>query len=105
VQGRYASLKSDYEVTRRHHGKFQIMIHDMWGIDSYNSAEATPYPGDNDSYADFDKFLDTFFDLLKKDNMTDVYWDIWNEPDNGEFGNRGLDRWLEYYVHATKKIK
>lgn len=104
-KGRYESLKSDYDVTRRHGGNFQIMIHDMWGIDSYGSPEEVPYPGDNGSYEDFDNFLDTFFDLLIQDDMVEnIWWDIWNEPDNGEFGDRGLDRYLEYYVHAHQKI-
>lgn len=104
-QGRYASLKSDYEVTRRHGGRFQIMIHDMWGTDSWSSPAATPMPGDNGSYEDFDTFLDTFFALCIKDGIVDnVWWDIWNEPDNGVWSGRGLDRYLEYWGHAHHKI-
>ena len=60
------------------------MIHDMWGIDSYASADETPYPGGYETFADFDNFLDTFFHLLIEDDMTDnILWDIWNEFDNG----------------------
>ena len=82
------------------------MIHDMWGTDSWPSLDATPMPGDNGSYADFDKFLDTLFALLIKDGIiNNVYWDMWNEVDNVDFYNRGLDRWLEYWGHATHKIR
>ncbi|KXH65649.1 hypothetical protein CSAL01_09467 [Colletotrichum salicis] len=74
--GRYEYLKSAYQVTRRHGGNFQIMIHDIWGTDSYPSFAETPMPGDGGSYQDFDNFLDTFFALLKQDGMVDnVWWD------------------------------
>lgn len=105
MQGRYNSLKSDYEVTRRHGGRFQIMLHDMWGTDSWPSMDETPMPGDNGDYTSFDQFLDALFQLCIQDGIVDnVWWDIWNEPDNGEFTNRGLTRYLEYYVHAHQKI-
>jgi hypothetical protein len=81
------------------------MIHDMWGTDFYPSIDATPMPGDNGSYEEFDNFLDTFFGLLVQDNIVDnVWWDLWNEVDNVDFLNRGLDRWLEYWGHAYRKI-
>ncbi|KAF3019770.1 hypothetical protein E8E14_011398 [Neopestalotiopsis sp. 37M] len=103
--GRYESLKADYEVAKRHGARFQIMIHDMWGTDFYPSIDATPMPGDNGSYEEFDNFLDTFFGLLVQDNIIDnVWWDLWNEVDNVDFLNRGLDRWLEYWGHAYHKI-
>ncbi|KAH8663420.1 hypothetical protein BGZ60DRAFT_529697 [Tricladium varicosporioides] len=103
--GRYASLKADYEVTRQHGGNFQIMIHDLWGTDTWPSFEATPMPGDNGSYESFDKFLDTLFALLIQDGIVEnVWWDLWNEVDNVDFLNRGLDRWLEYWGHAYHKI-
>lgn len=82
------------------------MIHDMWGTDSWPSLDATPMPGDNGSYVDFDNFLDTLFALLiEEDIVENVYWDMWNEVDNVDFLNRGLDRWLEYWGHATHKIR
>ncbi|EXF74195.1 hypothetical protein COL5a_001829 [Colletotrichum fioriniae] len=103
--GRYEYLKSAYQVTRRHGGNFQIMIHDMWGTDSYSSFAETPMPGDGGSYEDFDNFLDTFFALLKQDGMVDnIWWDLWNEIDNVDFLDRGIDRWLEYWGHAYHKI-
>ncbi|KAL2882028.1 hypothetical protein SGCOL_002769 [Colletotrichum sp. CLE4] len=103
--GRYEYLKSAYQVTRRHGGNFQIMIHDMWGTDSYPSFADTPMPGDGGSYQDFDNFLDTFFALLKQDGMVDnIWWDLWNESDNVDFLDRGIDRWLEYWGHAYHKV-
>lgn len=81
------------------------MLHDMWGTDSWPSAAETPMPGDNGDYTSFDQFLDALFELCVRDGIVDnVWWDIWNEPDNGEFMNRGLTRYLEYYVHAHQKI-
>ena len=98
-------MKSDYEVTRRHGGNFQIMIHDMWGTDSWPSMDETLMPGDNGSYEDFDEFLDFFFELLIADGITEnIWWDLWNEIDNVNFLNRGIDRWLEYWGHAHHKI-
>lgn len=62
-------------------------------------------PGDSGDYTSFDQFLDALFALCIRDGIVDnVWWDIWNEPDNGEFSNRGLSRYLEYYVHAHRKI-
>lgn len=81
------------------------MLHDMWGIDSWPSIDETPMPGDNGDYTSFDQFLDALFGLCIQDGIVDsVWWDIWNEPDNSEFMNRGLTRYLEYYVHAHQKI-
>lgn len=81
------------------------MIHDMWGTDSWPSLDATPMPGDNGSYADYDRFLDAFFLLLVEDDIIEnVWWDLWNEPDNGLWSDRGLDRYLEYWGHAHHKI-
>ncbi|KAK1638544.1 hypothetical protein BDP81DRAFT_372061 [Colletotrichum phormii] len=103
--GRYEYLKSAYQVTRSRGGNFQIMIHDMWGTDSYPNFAETPMPGDGGSYQDFDNFLDTLFALLKQDGMVDnIWWDLWNEIDNVDFLDRGIDRWLEYCGHAYYKI-
>lgn len=106
-QGRYDSLKADYETARRHNAGFQIMIHDMWGTDTYASFAETPMPGDNGSYEDFDNFMLTFFSKLEADGIDpgSLYWDLWNEVDNVDFLNRGIDRWLEYWGHAYHLIK
>lgn len=83
------------------------MIHDLWGTDTWPSLDATPMPGDNGSYADFDNFMNKLFTDLKRDGVTGdhVFWDLWNEVDNVDFVNRGLDRWLEYWGHAYHLIK
>lgn len=72
----------------------------MQGTNSWPSLDATPMPGNNGSYVDFDKILDTLFAML----IENVYWDMWNEVDNVDFLNCGLDRWLEYWGHKIKSL-
>ncbi|KAK7436398.1 hypothetical protein Landi51_12575 [Colletotrichum acutatum] len=36
--------------------------------------------------------------------VDNIWWDLWNEIDNVDFLDRGIDRWLEYWGHAYHKI-
>ncbi|GME65220.1 glycoside hydrolase superfamily [Neofusicoccum parvum] len=103
--GRYNSFLSNYQESRKYGANVQLLVHDLWGIDSYASLDETPAPGDNDDWSSYDEFLTTLFGLLQSDGAIDgLYWDIWNEPDNGLYLNRGLDRYLAVWGHTYHRI-
>ncbi|KAJ5391724.1 hypothetical protein N7509_007214 [Penicillium cosmopolitanum] len=88
----------NYFTARRFGANVQILLHDLWGIDGYDSVADIPTPGDNGDWTDYNNFLSAIFSIFIENNVIDgVYFDITNEIDNTQYYTRGLDRYLEIW--------
>lgn len=100
---RFQSTLSNYQTTRKYGGNFIILPHDIWGTDHANSS--TVWPGDNGSFADYDKFLTQLLSDIKANKMqATLVFDIWNEADGG-FWVRSQQQWIDTYIRTHKRIR
>ncbi|KAH7122116.1 glycoside hydrolase superfamily [Dactylonectria estremocensis] len=104
-EGRWKSALSNYRTTRRHGGKFILLIHDLWGADGTQGA-GFPYPGDKGSWKKWNQFLDQVFEDIRENNMIPgLEIDIWNEPDLGLFWNAPQTQYLNLWKRTYERIR
>ncbi|CAI7643044.1 unnamed protein product [Penicillium pancosmium] len=95
----------NYFTARRFGVNVQILLHDLWGIDGYDSVADIPTPGDNGDWTDCNSFLSAIFSIFIENNIIgDVYFDITNEIDNTQYYTRGLDRYLEVWGFTYHRV-
>jgi hypothetical protein len=99
---RWNSTLAQYKRTKALGGTFVILPHDLWGADG----TTTPtFPGDNGDWSRFDAFYDRLLSDVKAAGMTDIEWDIWNEPDCSLFWGSGQPQYLEMWKRSYQKIR
>ncbi|KAL5341058.1 glycoside hydrolase superfamily [Aspergillus crustosus] len=102
---RWESTLSNYRTARQHGGRFILLVHDLWGADSLQPADA-PFPGDNGDWAYFDEFISTLIGDLKSNGATKgLTIDVWNEPNLPSFWNRTQDQYLQMWGRAHALFK
>ncbi|KAJ5664671.1 hypothetical protein N7462_011484 [Penicillium macrosclerotiorum] len=90
---RMESAMHNYRTARRFGANVQILLHDLWGIDGYDSVAAIPTPGDNGDWTSYNDFLSAIFQIFQANDVIDgIYFDITNEIDNTLYYERGMDR-------------
>ncbi|WP_217210773.1 RICIN domain-containing protein [Streptomyces sp. AC550_RSS872] len=99
---RWNSTLAQYKRTKALGGTFVILPHDLWGADGTTKPT---FPGDNGDWSSFDAFYDRLLRDVKAAGMTDVQWDIWNEPDCPGFWGSGMPQYLEMWKRAYQKIR
>ncbi|WP_244187992.1 RICIN domain-containing protein [Streptomyces regalis] len=99
---RWNSTLAQYKRTKALGGTFVILPHDLWGADG--TTEPT-FPGDNGDWTRFDAFYDRLLADAKAAGMTDIQWDIWNEPDWHPFWDRPQAQYLEMWKRAYQRIR
>ncbi|MFE9644669.1 RICIN domain-containing protein [Streptomyces sp. NPDC006365] len=99
---RWNSTLAQYKRTKALGGTFAILPHDLWGADGTTSPT---FPGDNGDWTLFDSFYDRLLADAKAAGMTDIQWDIWNEPDWHPFWDRPQAQYLEMWKRAYQKIR
>ncbi|MFF7163790.1 RICIN domain-containing protein [Streptomyces sp. NPDC008086] len=99
---RWNSTLAQYKRTKALGGTFVILPHDLWGADGTTSPT---FPGDNGNWSSFDAFYDRLLSDVRAAGMTDIQWDIWNEPDCPGFWNSGMPQYLEMWKRAYRKIR
>ncbi|KAL2871435.1 glycoside hydrolase superfamily [Aspergillus lucknowensis] len=105
LQFRWESALSNYRTARQHGGQFILLVHDLWGADSLQPADA-PFPGDNGDWAFYDEFFSALVQNMKQADMIEgVVIDIWNEPDGANFWNRPQDQYLQMWGRASEKFR
>ncbi|KAJ0387227.1 hypothetical protein COL922a_002637 [Colletotrichum nupharicola] len=103
MEKRWASTLSNYNTVRQYNGKFQLLLHDLWGTDFTD--ESMEWPGDNGDWTDFDRFLDTIISrIIDNDMISELYIDIWNEPEWG-FWKRPQGQWLDMFGRTTNRFR
>ncbi|MGI5195784.1 RICIN domain-containing protein [Streptomyces sp. CA-288835] len=99
---RWNSTLAQYKRTKSLGGAFIILPHDIWGADGQIMRT---YPGDNGDWSSFDAFYDRLIADAKAAGMTDVQWDIWNEPDWRPFWDRPQSQYLAMWKRSYQKIR
>ncbi|KUO19428.1 beta-xylosidase [Streptomyces dysideae] len=99
---RWNSTRAQYQRTKSLGATFAILPHDLWGADGTSSPT---FPGDNGDWSLFDAFYDRLLADAKAAGMTDIQWDIWNEPDWYPFWDRPQAQYLEMWKRAYQKIR
>ncbi|MFF6786045.1 RICIN domain-containing protein [Streptomyces sp. NPDC012510] len=100
---RWNSTRAQYQRTKALGATFVILPHDLWGSDGTGSSSPT-FPGDNGDWSSFDAFYDRLLADAKAAGMTDIQWDIWNEPDWHPFWDRPQAQYLEMWKRAYQRI-
>ncbi|EAU37846.1 predicted protein [Aspergillus terreus NIH2624] len=105
-EGRFQSFLSNYHTTRKYGGRFQLLIHDLWGADGGQNSSA-PYPGDNDDWTSYDEFLTALIDDIQSNSATEgLDIDIWNEPELEYFwGGRSTAQWLNLWGRTYHRLR
>ncbi|KAI5358664.1 putative glycoside hydrolase superfamily, glycoside hydrolase, family 5 [Septoria linicola] len=104
---RFASTLSNYRDMRAldTNSRFVLLPHDIWGADSFEST-TNIYPCDNGDCSEWGRFLDKLIASLKSNNMlTNLYIDIWNEPDGNGFWPRSQAQYLQAWDFAYDKYR
>ncbi|MDN0198826.1 RICIN domain-containing protein [Streptomyces sp. S.PNR 29] len=99
---RWNSTRAQYQRTKSLGGTFVILPHDLWGADGTTSPT---FPGDNGDWSQLDAFYDRLLADAKAAGMTDVMWDIWNEPDTTLFWGRSQAQYLEMWKRSYQRIR
>ena len=99
---RWNSTLAQYKRTKALGGTFVILPHDLWGADGTTKPT---FPGDNGDWSSFDAFYNRLLSDVKAAGMTDIEWDIWNEPDCPGFWDPGMPQYLEMWKRAYQKIR
>jgi hypothetical protein len=99
---RWNSTRAQYQRTKSLGGTFVILPHDLWGADGTSSPT---FPGDNGDWSLFDSFYDRLLADAQAAGMTDIEWDIWNEPDWYPFWDRPQAQYLEMWKRAYQRIR
>ncbi|PPJ52836.1 hypothetical protein CBER1_11545 [Cercospora berteroae] len=104
---RFASALQNYRDARAldSNTRYVLLPHDIWGADSFE-ASTTIYPCDNGDCTEWGRFLDKLIARLKQNGMTtNLYIDIWNEPDGFGFWPRSQDQYLQAWDYAYDRYR
>ncbi|KAF7557750.1 hypothetical protein G7Z17_g362 [Cylindrodendrum hubeiense] len=103
LDGRWDSALSNYKTARKYGGKFQLLLHDLWGTD--HADESINWPGDNGDWSDYDNFLNVVVDRIVANGMLPgLHIDIWNEPEWG-FWLRSQSQYLDLFGRTFKRFR
>ncbi|KAF2481040.1 glycoside hydrolase superfamily [Neohortaea acidophila] len=103
-QNRFDSALSNYKTARQYDGTFQILVADLWGADGTN--HSIPMPGDNGDFSSYDAFLTALIDNINSNDMLPgLIYDLWNEPDGGNFWTASEDQFLQTWGRTHARIK
>ncbi|MFJ7045083.1 RICIN domain-containing protein [Streptomyces sp. NPDC101112] len=99
---RWNSTRAQYQRTKALGGTFVILPHDLWGADGTTNPT---FPGDNGDWSQFNAFYDRLLADAQAAGMSDIQWDIWNEPDVSTFWGRSQAQYLEMWKRAYQRIR
>ncbi|KAJ0107087.1 hypothetical protein J7T55_006967 [Diaporthe amygdali] len=79
MEKRWESTLSNYKTVRKYNGKFQLLLHDLWGTDVIGRIKAN-------------------------DMLPSLFIDIWNEPEWG-FWKRPQAQWLDMFGRVINRFR
>lgn len=95
----------NYHTARKYGANFQVLLHDLWGIDGYANIPSIPTPGDNGDWQPYNDFLSAIFQIFIDNNVIEaVYFDITNEIDNTQYYGRGMERYFDVWGLTFHRI-
>ncbi|CAH0024676.1 unnamed protein product, partial [Clonostachys rhizophaga] len=103
MEQRWQSTLSNYRTARKYGGKFQLLLHDLWGTDFTD--ESKTWPGDNGDWSNYDQFLTVIVQrIIDNDMIAGMHIDIWNEPEWG-FWKRPQAQWLDLFGRTFRRFR
>ncbi|KAJ7584046.1 glycoside hydrolase family 39 protein [Mycena floridula] len=101
---RFQEALANYKTAKQFGAQFILKMSDLWGADGTQGTNAI-YPGDDTTYAEYDRFLTQLVSDLKANSMTSLKMLIWNEPELSAFWTRGQARYLDMWSHTVKFLR
>ncbi|KAK6198277.1 hypothetical protein LQW54_010426 [Pestalotiopsis sp. IQ-011] len=104
-EGRFLSTMSNYRTTRAYGGRFQLLVHDLWGADGLQGTDYV-WPGDHGDWSFFDAFLGQLIaEVIGNDMTQGLDIDIWNEADGGNFWGASQDQYLAMWERSYQRFR
>ncbi|MEG8278397.1 GH39 family glycosyl hydrolase [Streptomyces sp. AHA2] len=93
-------------------GRYALLLNDLWGFDALQGPGHKAPCDRSEATGEFDcsnyvEFLNTIIDRVQEENLDIYYWDVQNEPENGDFWPRGLntEQYFKMWDTAYRTIK
>jgi hypothetical protein len=92
--------------TSPYDAQYQVILSDLYGADGSQPSDAT-YPCADGDCANWVTFLDDVVGAIQASGVTNVAYDIWNEPDETEFWAAGMNstQYVDMWNTAVETIK
>ena len=88
------------------HAPYDLLLSDLYGADTTQPSN-TVYPCDNGDCANWITFIDTVVADVQSSGLSNVDFDIWNEPDGTGFWPRGVNstQYFQMWDTAVREIR
>jgi hypothetical protein len=85
---------------------YHLLVSDLYGADTTQPSN-TVYPCDNGNCSNWISFIDTVVADVQASGLTNVDYDIWNEPDGTGFWPRGVNssQYFQMWNAAVNEIR
>ncbi|HWG23059.1 hypothetical protein [Actinospica sp.] len=85
---------------------YHLLVSDLYGADTTQPSN-TVYPCDNGNCANWTTFIDTVVGDVQASGLSNVEFDIWNEPDGTGFWPRGVNstQYFQMWDTAVREIR
>ena len=100
---RWAATLAQARRTAALGGQFQILVHDLWGADAETNAGA--FPGDNGNWSSYDEFMTRLINDARGSGLSNLQWDLWNEPDYWTFWKRSQEQYLAMWDRGFRQVR
>lgn len=89
-----------------YHATYHLLVSDLYGADTTQPSNTT-YPCDNGNCANWTSFIDTVVGDVQASGLTNVDFDVWNEPDGTGFWPRGVNstQYFQMWDTAVREIR
>jgi hypothetical protein len=89
-----------------YHATYHLLVSDLYGADTTQPSN-TIYPCDNGNCANWTTFIDTVVGDVQASGLTNVDFDVWNEPDGTGFWPRGVNstQYFQMWDTAVREIR
>jgi len=107
-QTRFNSIKAQYDRVTQYgpDGYYQVLLSDLWFSGTVREdTKLSPYPGDSGDWTLWESFLRRVAADKRENNMANIRYDIWNEPDGEYFWPRGDERYFQMWKKAVEVLR
>jgi len=107
---RFNSIKAQYDRVTQYGSDvyYYVLLSDFWfSGKSRNDTENSEYPGDGGDWSKWEDFLRRVAADKIANNMDNMRYDIWNEPDANYFwpNSRGTERYFQMWKKAVEVLR
>ena len=107
---RFDSIKAQYDRVTKYGSDvyYYLLMSDFWFSGKYrDDTENSGYPGDDGDWSAWESFLRRVAADKIANNMDNIRYDIWNEPDANYFwpNSRGTERYFQMWKKAVEVLR